>query len=52
MKATKWVAPSEVSHHPMGLAIDVNYPGNPSAAKWLEIQGYKFGLCRIFKNKW
>jgi hypothetical protein len=52
MKAAKWVAPPEVSHHPMGLAIDVNYPGDPSAAKWLETHGYKFGLCRIFKNEW
>ena len=52
MKAAKWVAPPEVSHHPMGLAIDVNYPGDPSAAKWLETHGSKFGLCRIFKNEW
>ena len=51
-KAAKWVAPAEVSHHPLGLAIDVNYPNDPSSAKWLEINGYKFGLCRIFKNEW
>ena len=50
--AAKWVAPPNISHHPMGLAIDVNYPKGPSAAKWLEINGYKFGLCRTFKNEW
>ena len=52
MAAAKWVAPAEISHHPMGLAIDVNYPRNPSSAKWLEVNGYKFGLCRTFKNEW
>lgn len=51
-KAAKWVAPPEISHHPMGLAIDVNYPNEPSAAHWLELNGYRFGLCRIFKNEW
>ena len=51
-EAAKWVLPPYVSHHPMGLAIDINYPKGPSAAKWLEINGYKFGLCRIFKNEW
>jgi len=51
-EAAKWVAPPEISHHPMGLAIDVNYPNEPAAAKWLEINGYKFGLCRTFKNEW
>ena len=51
-EAAKWVAPPEISHHPMGLAMDVNYPNEPEAAKWLEINGYKFGLCRTFKNEW
>ena len=51
-EAAKWVAPPEISHHPMGLAIDVNYPNEPAAAKWLEINGYKFGLCRVFENEW
>ena len=50
--AAKWVAPPNISHHPMGLAIDVNYPKGPEAAKWLETNGYKFGLCRVFKNEW
>lgn len=51
-KAAKWVAPPDISHHPKGLAIDVNYPNEPESAQWLEINGYKFGLCRIFKNEW
>lgn len=51
-RAVRWVAPPEVSHHPLGLAIDVNYPTDPSGAAWLELNGYKYGLCRIFKNEW
>ena len=51
-EAAKWVSPPEISHHPLGLAIDVNYPKNPETAKWLEVNGYKFGLCRVFKNEW
>ena len=51
-KAARWVAPAEVSHHPLGLAIDVNYPKGQVSAKWLENNGYKFGLCRIFMNEW
>ncbi len=51
-EAAKWVAPAGISHHPMGLAIDVNYPDGPTEAMWLEINGYKFGLCRVFKNEW
>ena len=51
-EASKWVAPPELSHHPLGLAIDVNYPNEPDSAYWLEINGYKFGLCRVFKNEW
>ena len=51
-KAIKWVAPAELSHHPLGVAIDVNYPNQPEQALWLELNGYKFGLCRVFKNEW
>ena len=51
-EAAKWVAPPDVSHHPMGLALDINYPQDPKSTKWLEINGYKFGLCRTFKNEW
>jgi D-alanyl-D-alanine carboxypeptidase len=50
--AARWVSPPDISHHPMGLAIDVNYPKEPGSAKWLEENGYKFGLCRVFKNEW
>ena len=50
--ASKWVAPPWLSHHPWGLAIDVNYPNEPIGAGWLEINGSKFGLCRVFANEW
>ncbi|MBU6255349.1 MAG: D-alanyl-D-alanine carboxypeptidase family protein [Actinomycetales bacterium] len=51
-EASKWVAPPLVSHHPWGIAIDVNYPDDPIGASWLETHGYKFGLCRVFENEW
>lgn len=51
--ATKWVLPPEKSNHPWGLSIDVNYgSGSRKATKWLELNGYKFGLCRRYKNEW
>ena len=51
-EASRWVSPPGVSRHPQGIAIDVNYPADPAGAKWLEINGYKFGLCRVFENEW
>jgi LAS superfamily LD-carboxypeptidase LdcB len=51
-EAIKWVAPAEISRHPRGLAMDINYPGDPMGAKWLEIYGYRYGLCRVFENEW
>ena len=51
-EASKWVAPPLVSHHPWGVAIDVNYPDEPVGAGWLEVNGSKFGLCRVFDNEW
>jgi hypothetical protein len=51
-EASKWVAQPLVSHHPWGIAIDVNYPDEPVGAGWLEINGSKFGLCRVFENEW
>ena len=51
-EASKWVSPPSVSRHPQGIAIDVNYPADPIGAKWLEINGNKFGLCRVFENEW
>jgi len=44
--------PPLVSHHPWGVAIDVNYPDEPVGAGWLEVNGSKFGLCRVFENEW
>ena len=51
-EAAKWVLPSQFSHHPQGLALDVNYPGDRDGAKWLELNGAKFGLCRVYANEW
>jgi zinc D-Ala-D-Ala carboxypeptidase len=51
-EAAKWVAPPNVSHHPWGIAIDVNYPSEPVGAGWLEINGARFGLCRVYENEW
>jgi hypothetical protein len=51
-EASKWVLPKDISHHTWGTAIDVNYPGDRKAAKWLEESGSTFGLCRVYKNEW
>lgn len=51
-EAAKWVLPPYISNHPRGLAIDVNYPSDPSGAAWLEESGFRFGLCRVFDNEW
>jgi zinc D-Ala-D-Ala carboxypeptidase len=51
-EASKWVLPPDKSHHPDGIALDVNYPGDPENTKWLELNGYKYGLCRVYKNEW
>ena len=51
-EASKWVAPPLLSHHPWGIAIDVNYPDEPVGAGWLEVNGSKFGLCRVYENEW
>ena len=51
-EAAKWVLPPEYSHHPRGLAIDVNYPGDKIGALWLEENGSRFGLCRVYANEW
>jgi len=51
-EAAKWVAPPNASHHPWGIAIDVNYPSEPVGAGWLEINGARFGLCRVYENEW
>ena len=51
-EASKWVAPPLISHHPWGTALDINYPNEPVGAGWLEVHGWKFGLCRVFENEW
>ena len=51
-EASKWVLPPQFSHHPKGLAIDVNYPGDKAGAYWLETNGSRFGLCRVYANEW
>lgn len=51
-EAAKRVLPAESSHHPMGLAIDVNYPMDRPGALWLERHGWRFGLCRAYANEW
>ena len=51
-EAAKWVLPARNSHHPQGLAIDVNYPGDRAGALWLEKNGSRFGLCRVYANEW
>jgi hypothetical protein len=51
-EASKWVLPKEISNHPWGTAIDVNYPGDRTAVKWLEENGSTFGLCRVYENEW
>jgi len=51
-EAAKWVLPPQFSHHPQGLAIDVNYPDDKAGALWLESNGSRFGLCRVYANEW
>ncbi|CAB5240817.1 unannotated protein [freshwater metagenome] len=51
-EAVKWVLPPEMSRHPWGLAVDVNLDGPKSGAQWLEENGYRFGICRVYENEW
>ena len=52
-EASKWVLPPQFSNHPWGLAVDINYKqGKPEGAAWLEAIGFRFGLCRRYKNEW
>jgi hypothetical protein len=51
-EAAKWVLPPKFSKHPRGLAIDVNYPDGRDQALWLERNGSRFGLCRVYANEW
>ena len=52
-EAMKWVALPEVSMHPWGTAIDINYtPDGREEASWVERHGYLYGLCRAYENEW
>ncbi|MEU8897550.1 M15 family metallopeptidase [Nocardia sp. NPDC048505] len=48
-EARRWVLPPEESTHVSGQAIDV---GPQPGAQWLENNGNRWGLCRIFANEW
>lgn len=50
--ASHWVLPPTASHHPLGLAIDVNYPNDLTSTLWLEKNGFTYGLCRAYVNEW
>ena len=50
--ASHWVLPPSASHHPLGLAIDVNYPNDLISTLWLEKNGFRYGLCRAYVNEW
>ncbi|WP_036528372.1 M15 family metallopeptidase [Nocardia sp. CNY236] len=45
----RWVLPPEKSAHVAGGAIDV---GPLQGAQWLEANGSRWGLCRIFANEY
>jgi LAS superfamily LD-carboxypeptidase LdcB len=47
-KARRWVLPPGESRHVTGEAIDV---GPAAAAAWLEANGARYGLCRIYANE-
>lgn len=51
-EAAKWVLPAEFSKHPKGLALDINYPNDRAGAHWLDRNGSRFGLCRVYANEW
>ncbi len=51
-EAAKSVLPPKFSMHPWGLAVDINRnKGLKSAAKWVELNGWKWGLCRRYDNE-
>ncbi|WSG63155.1 M15 family metallopeptidase [Nocardia sp. NBC_01730] len=45
----RWVLPPAESTHVSGRAIDV---GPQQGAQWLEANGNRWGLCRMFDNEW
>ncbi|MGZ4601096.1 D-alanyl-D-alanine carboxypeptidase family protein [Oryzihumus sp.] len=48
-KARQWVLPPSESRHVTGEAVDI---GPRSGARWLEVNGVKWGLCRRYVNEW
>ena len=48
-EARKWVLPPEDSSHVHGAAVDI---GPREGARWLELNGAQFGLCRTYRNEW
>ncbi|MEV0246714.1 M15 family metallopeptidase [Nocardia sp. NPDC050712] len=48
-EARRWVLPPDESTHVSGQAIDV---GPQPGAQWLESNGNRWGLCRIYANEW
>ncbi len=52
-EAMKEVLPPKISMHPWGLAIDVMRFNSvdKKRAKWLQNNGYKWGLCRRYDNE-
>lgn len=47
--ALRWVFEPDVSMHVQGLAVDV---GDRPAARWLDGNGDRFGLCRTLAWEW
>lgn len=47
--ARRWVLPPNESSHVAGDAIDV---GPISGAQWLQANGNRWGLCRMYENEW
>ncbi|MEV6772213.1 M15 family metallopeptidase [Nocardia sp. NPDC051030] len=47
--ARRWVLPPSESTHVSGQAIDV---GPQEGAQWLEDNGNRWGLCRMYDNEW
>ncbi|MFI1917695.1 M15 family metallopeptidase [Nocardia sp. NPDC020380] len=47
--ARHWVLPPSQSTHVTGQAIDV---GPREGAAWLEANGNRWGLCRMYDNEW
>lgn len=46
--AIRWVLPPEYSEHVKGRAVDIT---PATGAKWLELNGYRYGICRRYDNE-